>query len=276
VKARNAFGIWSPAASLPIFEVDPYFYQKDWFFALCTGLLLCIILLGTHLRVRLLTGRIRAQTEARADERIAIARDLHDTLLQGIQGLLMVLHAAAERMDNDNMETHSIHRALAKAEDLVVEGRDRIKGLRTPGIGSPKLSDALQRFIEDIGCERLVTVHVEGTESDTLFGQPVAHELFMIAREALLNATSHSGASKVNIYLKYGAHAFCMECADDGLGIDNAARLTATSRPTYGLIGMKERASGIKAALEVSSSPGRGTVVSIRLPLSGSLASNPT
>ena len=105
---------------------------------------------------------------------------------------------------------------------------------------------------------KVETAHVEGSESDALFGQPVAYELFMIAREALLNATSHSGASTVNIYLQYGTHAFCMKCEDDGLGIENAARLTATSRPTYGLMGMRERASRIKAALEVWSSPGRG------------------
>ena len=130
VKARNAFGNWTPPVTLEPFNIQPHFYERGWFLAASALLLIGLLSLALKHRLRVAADDIRKRANERADERITIARDLHDTLLQGVQGLLMTFHAAIEGVPIEHSSRPALEHALTSAEKLIIEGRDRVKGLR--------------------------------------------------------------------------------------------------------------------------------------------------
>ena len=138
VKARDAFGTWCDPVSLQSFVVEPHVYERAWFRILSLALAVTLVWAGVQSRLHFVARTVRDKAEARADERISIARDLHDTLLQGIQGLLLTLHAAAERVPVEHESKNALERALVSTERFVIEGRDRVKGLRSLGDASWK------------------------------------------------------------------------------------------------------------------------------------------
>src|SRR5258708_2271650 len=131
VMASNADGEWTEPVSSASFEVLPRFYQTTWFLLLCVLAGLLLLWFAFTLRVRVLTRGIRARAEERADERVRIARDLHDTLLQGIQGLLLTVHVAAQKVSQGEDSKMLLERALSTADRIVIEGRNRVNSLRS-------------------------------------------------------------------------------------------------------------------------------------------------
>jgi Y_Y_Y domain/Histidine kinase len=131
VMASNGDGVWTePVASAP-FTVLPSFYQTWWFAALCIVIAALLIWLGLTARVRSVSRAITIREEGRADERIRIARELHDTLLQGVQGLLLTFHVAAEKVPADHESKRSLEKSLATADRIILEGRNRVSRLRS-------------------------------------------------------------------------------------------------------------------------------------------------
>jgi signal transduction histidine kinase len=245
---------------------QPYFYQTTWFrVAALAGL--GLLLAGVYfLRLRQMARQLQSRFEERLDERERIARELHDTLLQSVQGLILRFQAVAERIPESEPARQMMEKALDRADQVIVEGRDRVKGLRTPGEAASDLPQALaqagQEFAQDSGVE--FSVVVEGNPKG--LHPDVRDEAYWIGREALVNAFQHAQGRRIEIEIGYGRRELRLRFRDDGRGIDPSV-LEAGGRPGHwGIPGMRERARKIGANLQAWSRPGAGTEVELRVP----------
>jgi signal transduction histidine kinase len=262
VMASNGDGAWTAPVSRP-FTVLPSFYQTTWFAILCAVAVILVVWVAFALRVRVITREVRARAEERADERIRIARELHDTLLQGIQGLLLTFHVAAQRMSPGEEAKPMLERALATADSLIVEGRNRVASLRSEHVQDAELVGALQNAANDLGAGGNVRVSVKRSGGDAVLRPHVADEVFIVGREALANAFRHACASHVELELNYGRRYFGLRCVDDGKGFGAEER---DKSGHWGLQGMAERARKLGGLFRIRSEPGRGTEVALALP----------
>jgi signal transduction histidine kinase len=226
----------------------------------------CVILVWRLYQFR--AAQIRAKVRARLEERLAererIARDLHDTLLQGVEGLVLRFQAVANRIARREPVGELLDSALKRADRVLEEGRDQVLNLREGAGSVSELGRALAAAGEQLA--RLYSAEfrasIEGAPRDL---HPIAREeLLFIGREALANAFRHAAAGTIEAEVSYGDAALTMRVRDDGRGID--AEVLRIGRPGHwGLAGMRERARNIRAALEVWSRPGAGTEIELSL-----------
>ncbi len=132
------------------FTISPAFYQTKWFQALSALLGLAALIMLFHLRMRHLSARMRARMEIRLAERERIARELHDTLLQGVQGLIWCFQAATDRIAPGEKVRDLLEQSIARADRLLTESRDRVKDLRTRSSAVLELSQALKTEVESM------------------------------------------------------------------------------------------------------------------------------
>jgi len=220
-------------------------------------------------RVRKLTeAQLTVRFEERLAERTRIARELHDTLLQSFQGLMLHFQAVDDLLPAGKAK-EALEKALDRADQAIVEGREAIQNLRSSTIVTNELGEAIAALGEEFGgngSPRL-RVSMEGTPREL---HPILRdEIYRIAREALRNAFLHSQAGKIEADITYDARLLRLRIRDDGMGIDR--KLLDTGRDGHwGLRGMRERAQQIGAQLDIWSETGAGTEVDLRVP--GSVA----
>ncbi|MDG2524140.1 triple tyrosine motif-containing protein [Stenotrophomonas sp. HITSZ_GD] len=262
-EAGNEDGVWSAAPATRSFRIAPAFTQTVAFKVLCVALGLGVLALAVRARARQLGARLRARLDERHQERERIARELHDTLLQGTQGLILRLHAASQRLPAGDPLRAELEAAMDLAEQAMAEGRERVRGLRGPVQQGQDLGAALLQVRDDAGGAVLPQVRllVEGEPRPLL--PHAAEELYMIGREALLNAFQHAHAQAVEIEVGYARRALRLRIRDDGRGLSDAATQQAGH---WGLHGMRERAARLGARLQVWSRVGAGTEIQISLP----------
>jgi signal transduction histidine kinase/ligand-binding sensor domain-containing protein len=265
VMASNGNDIWTTAASSVPFTILPHFYERRWVQALFVLAGAVLVWAGVSLRVRYVSGAIRIRAEERADERIRIARELHDTLLQGVQGLLLSFHVAAEKVPADHESKRALEKALTTADRIILEGRNRVTRLRSENLTDTELKPSIERVAADLNSIATINFAVERRGgSDTLHSH-VVDEIFCIAREALTNAFRHSEASRIVVELDYQKREFRMTCRDNGRGFD-ADALLASPNGHWGLPGMAERAKKIGADFRCASAAEKGTEVLVTVP----------
>jgi signal transduction histidine kinase/ligand-binding sensor domain-containing protein len=268
VIASNNDGVWNEAGATIAFAIAPAFYQTHWFYALCALACVATIAALFRMRVRQVAAQVRGRLEARLAERERIARDLHDTLLQGMQGLIWRFQAAADRLPPDEPARQLLEQSLDRADKLLGESRDKVKDLRPAAHEVTELAQALAAEGEQLAQlnQGKFQASVQGARRD--LHPLVREEGFMIAREALTNAFRHAGASSIEVEVAYSDAALQVRIRDDGEGISSAV-LDAGSKPGhFGLVGMRERAKRLGAHLDMWSSPGAGTEVELRVPAS--------
>jgi signal transduction histidine kinase/ligand-binding sensor domain-containing protein len=268
VMASNGNGVWTAPVSAASFVVLPSFYQTRWFYALSA--IGCLALLGAlyRVRVRQVAAQVRGRLEARLAERERIARDLHDTLLQGMQGLIWRFEAATNRIPPDQPARQLMEDSLERADKLLEEGRDRVKDLRPIGREVVDLPRSLAAEGEQFAQLHPATFRVSVQGTARVLHPIVREEGFLIAREALGNAFRHSGAKDIEAEITYDDAAVRVRIRDDGRGI-SATMLQAGGRPGhFGLMGMRERARKLGGQLEIWSKPDAGTEVELRVPAS--------
>lgn len=272
VMAANNDGVWSEVgASLPL-TIAPLYYQTVWFRVLCVLVALSAVCIGYLLRLRRLALQICLRMEERYDERERIARELHDTLLQGTQGLILRLHATSKKLPEDDPVRQDLEKAMDLAEHALADGRDRVRGLRGDVQYWNDLGNALLHVRDEVTVQPLPDMHliVEGKPKQLLPG--LAEELYRIGREAILNALHHAHARKLEIELGYHSRELRLRIRDDGIGMKEHA----ASRPGHwGLNGMYERSKRVGGHLEIRSRVGAGTEVSLRLPVSAAYPRSP-
>lgn len=270
VVAYTGNGVPSEREAVYAFNIAPVFYRRPLFLFVVGVLLWCALWILYRLRVRRAAEQLQARLEARLGERERIARELHDTLLQGVQGVMLRFQAVTDMLALDQPARRSLEQAMDRADQVLAEGRDRVRDLRDRGAGRGELANALAsagRELEQRGGAAFV-VTVQGTVRPL---QPrVLDEAYRIGHEAIVNAYTHAGAKEVTLLLDYAPRRFRMTICDDGIGID-VRYLTPRGRADHwGLRGMHERATGIGGRLEVASTLGRGSQV--RLSVRGSRA----
>jgi ligand-binding sensor domain-containing protein len=265
VKATNGEGVWSAPVSTR-FTVLPTFYQTIWFKLLCALMGVLLLWLGLTLRVRYITVGIRQRVEERANERVRIARELHDTLLQSVQGLLLNFHAAAQRVPAEHESKQALEKALASADRVILEGRDRVNRLRSGHLKNGQLEPSIRELIDEMATRSKMQFGLETTGTEQPLDPEVMDEVYFITREALANSFRHSGASQVVVALGYEEDRFRLECHDNGRGFSAEEFHEYQANGHWGIRGMSERAQRIGADLSLKSSPGEGVRVSIVVP----------
>jgi signal transduction histidine kinase len=223
--------------------------------------------------MRRLSRRISAQFEVRAAERERIARELHDTLLQGVQGLIMRFQSVADHFPAGHPMKDVSNRALDRAEQVLLDGRDRVHDLRRrDGRG---LEDILRELAEQQPFEGGVQIEVNSDGALRVVQPAAQDEIVHIASEALFNAARHACARRLSIQISYGAPRLQISISDDGVGFGETATSRAAAQGHYGLIGMRERARKLGAQLAIESAPMHGTAVVLRVPAAIAYAAPP-
>jgi signal transduction histidine kinase len=211
-----------------------------------------------------LDWELKVCLEERGRERVRIARELHDTMFQGFIGASMQLHAAMEQMPPDSSNKVPLNRALLLMQRVLDEGRVVLEGLRSPG-GKPKpLEEALSSLRDELApIGTLFRVFVTG-RSKAL--KPEIHQqLYLIGREALINALRHSKATNIEAEIEYLPRRLRMVVRDDGCGMDRQV-IRHGRNAHWGLVGMRERAGSIGAKLRIRSRLGFGTEIELSVP----------
>lgn len=242
------------------------------------ALALAALALGIGLyRYRLfqLSQELQVRFEERLAERTRIAQELHDTLLQGFLSVAMHLDVAVQRQPEGGAPRAELERIASLIARVVEEGRNAVRGLRTPDSAAESLEQALARTRAE-----LATASEETELRVIVHGRPralqpaVRDEVYRIGREAVANAFRHSGARSVEVEVEYAAEYLRLLVRDEGRGLDMAT-LQAGRAGHWGLTGMRERAEKIGAHLRLWSKPGAGTEVEVSLSGSGAYADVP-
>jgi NarL family two-component system sensor histidine kinase YdfH len=201
-----------------------------------------------------------------AAERQRMARELHDTLAQGLAGLILQLEAARSHIDQGRpgRAGEIVDQAMARARATLHEARQAIGDLRAPQEAVDDLGLAIRREAERFSRATGIPCVVEIALSAALPQRANEHAVRVVA-EALSNVAQHAQAGQVWVSAVQGAGGVEIAVRDDGVGFD--ASPAGAPAGHYGLVGMRERARLAGGALEVASAPGQGTVVRLRLPI---------
>jgi signal transduction histidine kinase len=202
--------------------------------------------------------------EERRQERTRIARELHDTLFQGFVGASMILHRAVDELPADSPNKNSLSRALRLIYRVIDEGRDALNGLRTRVDEPANLEKAFAEFGDEFTSAR-AQLRVSVMGRPTALNPAVQEQIYLIGREALVNALRHSGASMIEAEIEYLPGKLRVVVRDNGSGME-PERLESGRNSHWGLVGMRERAKNIGAQLRIWSRKGAGTEVEISLP----------
>lgn len=264
VQASNNDGVWNTTGASLTFHIRPTLLQTWW----CRSLLVLLALIGMwwlhRLRLIQAAARVREKLAERLDERERIARELHDTLLQSVQGLTLVFRAVSKRLSAPD-ERAAIEKALQLAGGVIEEGRDRVQGLRQsdyPG----GLFEVLHQHGSLLAEAHEVTFHA------SILGEPcqlqtiVSEEFRAIGKEALANAFHHASASRIELLVQYGASELRLCIRDNGVGIPADVLAKGGINGHWGLTGMRERAARIKARLSCQSGNDVGTCWQLSIP----------
>ena len=266
VIASNNDGGWNEEGASLAFTIAPTFYQTRSFAALSVAAAAGILWLLYALRVRRIETRMAMRLEERLAERERIARDLHDTFLQSVQGLMLKFQAVMTRMPDDAPSRVLLERALDRADEVLAEGRDRVYELRASTDATPDLPQALTAVAAELTpvapTEFRVVVHGKPRPLHPV----VREEAYSIGAEALRNAFRHAAARHIDLEIEYARQGLSVRVADDGSGFDVTALTHDTPGKHFGLTGLRERARKIRSQLEVSSRPGSGTEVQLDVP----------
>jgi ligand-binding sensor domain-containing protein/signal transduction histidine kinase len=266
VQGSNSDGVWNEGVSLPL-VITPPWWSTNWFRALCAALTFALLWLTYQLRIRQMQQKFIMANEARLNERMRIARDLHDSLLQTVQGLMLSLQAVSEMMPAGAAKK-KLEKTLEIGDRATREGRQAVQDLR-----SASTTDDLTQAVRALGDElatrngaafRLV---VEGPMRE--LDPTVRDEIYSIAREALRNAFTHACATRIEAEIGFNDRLLQVKIRDDGKGITPEIAQQG-SGGHFGLAGMRERARQIGSKLVILSGPETGTDIELSVP--GSVA----
>ncbi len=275
VVACNNDGVWNETGAALNFSVARAWYQTHWFDALYSAAFLLILWAIYWLRLRRVTRTFNMTLEARVNERTRIARELHDTLLQSFQGVLLRFRTAHTLLPTRPKEAeHMLESAIEQGRAAILEGRDAVQGLRSSSAETEDFGEALRALAEELASNPdnaspvALTLNIEGTPRALL---PLARdEIYRIASEALRNAYQHAEASRIEVLLDYGTACFEIRVRDNGKGVVAGFTTDKGYRGHYGLPGMRERAEEIGGTFSLRSAPGSGT--ELQVSLSGAIA----
>jgi signal transduction histidine kinase/ligand-binding sensor domain-containing protein len=264
VIASNNDGVWNETGATVDFKVAAAWYQTIWFRSLCIVAGVLLLWAIYRLRVRQIAGTMKARFDERLAERTRIARDLHDTFLQTIQGSKLVADDALSTPTDLPRMRQAVEKLSAWLGRATEEGRAVLNSLRTSTTEVNDLAGGLRRALEE--CQ----IHSSMEVSLQLWGEiremhPIVRdEVYRIGYEAIRNACVHSHASQLRVELSYGQELSLRIC-DNGMGID--PDIVHRGKPGhFGLQSMRERAERIMGKFSIESTTGFGTAITLAVP----------
>ena len=271
VAASNNSGVWNEAGASLDFSIAPAYYQTYWFFASCAAAFLALLAGLYRVRLLYLTKQFNARLEGRVSERTRLARDLHDTLLQSFQGVLLKFSAIKYLMrDRPEEAEQTLEHIIDQARAAITEGRDAVQGLRSSTTLTNDLARAVAMFGEGLTAEHAgancpeFRVYVEGKSRD--LPALVRDEVYRITCETVRNAFRHAQAKRIEVEIHYEPRQFRVRVLDNGKGIDPAVLSAGGRAGHHGLPGLQERAQVAGGKLSVWSQLDSGTEIGLTIP----------
>ena len=251
--------------AIAVLEGRPPFWRSGWFLTFLAIAGVAALLAFYRWRLHQVSQQLNLRFEARLAERTRIAQDLHDTLLQGLVSASMQLHVANDHLAQDSPAKPIVGRVMQLMTQVIEEGRDAVRGLRSTSGNADDLETAFSQIGQEFGTSEVkdYRIIVEGTPRQV---HPlIRDEAYRIGREALSNAFRHAQASKIEVELEYASKHLRVLVRDNGTGID--ASILQTGRDGHwGFAGMRERAESMGARLKVWSRVQAGTEVELVIP----------
>jgi signal transduction histidine kinase len=241
----------------------PFFYQTDWLYGLLVLMALIAVLGGLALYAR----QTRDRYALLLTERTRLAREMHDTVIQGCVGVSTLLEAAARFRDLDAVEAETLlDQARIQANSTLEEARQAVWDLRHPEVAESSI-DMLFELARKLGTEQGIQIET-GMVGKGSLDRETDRTILLVGREALRNAVMHGKPTHISLRIGFDASEVWLAVADDGLGF--AAEQEESSRDRhFGIVGMRERVEKLQGVFSIASSPGRGTRVEAHMPLPG-------
>ena len=278
VAAANNNGVWNEQGDVLEFSIAPAYYQTNAFRVLCVVVFAGVFWTVWQLRMQQLARQLELTLDARVAERTRIARELHDTLLQSFQGLLLKFQTVLTMLPERPFEARQrLERALDQATDITTQARDAVQGLRSAALESNDLVEA----IRNVGNGTRSRQHDDdehrgGWKGRTPGVAPVVQlEVYRIAVEALRNAFQHAHAGRVRVEVRFDDSQFRLGIIDDGRGIDERVIHREGPEGHFGLHGMRERAEGVGGHLDIWTKRDTGTQLDLSIPASAAYGAVP-
>jgi signal transduction histidine kinase/ligand-binding sensor domain-containing protein len=272
VNANNGDGKWIETGATWSFRVLPAWYQTLWFRTLVIlligsvgGLVVALVQRRRHARAQ---AELKRQYEITLAERVRVAEDLHDTLLQGFAGVNLQLIAAELAIPTQpEVAAATLVRVQRLTEESLREARERVWEMRDAAMVSDDLATALETIARDRTAGMPIEIEVTTAGNSRRLPPSLEDASFRIGREAIVNVVRHAEASRIEIHLDFRANTFYLEVRDDGRGVSANEMAEARKQGHFGLSGIENRASLMGGRCEVRPRPGGGTIVAVELPL---------
>jgi signal transduction histidine kinase len=272
VQGATSRGAWSePGAQLRI-EILPPWWSTLWFRVSYGTLLLFVAFVAYYYRLRQIHRQFDSRLEERVGERTRIARELHDTLLQSLHGLMFRFQAARNMLPGRPEEAmQALDGAINRTEQAIAESRDAIKDLRSEPAALGDLADLLTAMGNELagsqGTNRDSPIFCMTVEGKRRTLSPILQdEVYRIVREVLRNAFQHAHARQIEAEIRYDHHRLRLRIRDDGKGIDKTVLEEGGRAGHWGLPGVRERAQKLGARLDLWSEARAGTEVQLTVP----------
>jgi signal transduction histidine kinase/ligand-binding sensor domain-containing protein len=273
VQGATSSGPWTEPGVILRIEVLPPWWSTWWFRTTCAVLLALLAFAAYSRHLHQIAREFDLLLEGRIDERTRIARELHDTLLQSFQGLLITLQAVHHLLPGRPAEaSQRLDQVLDRGDQAIAEGRDAVQGLRSSTVVDSDLIHRLTVLAEELAVPN--ENYASASFRLLVEGQPrrldpiLQDEIYRIAREALGNAFHHANAQNVEAEITYSGRLFVLRVRDNGCGIETSIRDDGGRAGHFGLPGMRERAKMFGGRVEVWSQERAGTEIELTIPAS--------
>jgi len=271
VIATNNSGVWNETGAALAFSVEPAYYQTPWFPVLGVGLVVALVWAAHRVRVRIVERhehQISALNErlmkAQEQERIRIAGELHDGVMQEMLAVTMMLGTAKRRIPNESAAKATIEKVQEKLIRVGTDIRQLSHDLHPPVLQDAGLPQALRAYCEEFSASSGIPVACDADDGASELSRGAALALFRIVQEALGNAAKHAQARQITVRLTRSGEVVTLLVSDDGVGFDTIE--LGTTAGGLGLVMMRERASQLNGTFEFDSVPGRGTTITVVIP----------
>jgi signal transduction histidine kinase len=275
VRTVNNDGVWNEAGANLASTVQPLFWQTLWFKGLGLVVVAALVSGGFYQLMRRLRNEHAAQQAfirqvvlAEENERKRIAGELHDGLGQNLLLIKNRLTLAVARQSDAAEHARQLEAAMAATTRAIGEVRAISHALRPAALDQVGLAKAIESMVEDLGEGSVTNFAVELDKIDGLLAPEMEMNLFRIIQEGLNNITRHAGAGQVILEVKREEPGLRVSLFDNGRGFDtDKLRTEAGARRGLGLVSMAERVKYLAGSLDLQSAPGRGTRVTVQVPL---------
>jgi signal transduction histidine kinase/ligand-binding sensor domain-containing protein len=280
VQGATSRGSWSEPGAKLLIEILPAWYQTFLFRSMCVAAFVLLAWSIYLLRLTQLKHEFKMALEARVDERTRIARELHDTLLQSFNGLLLRFQAVSNLLPGRPEEAKlRVDSAIELASTAITEGRDAVHQLRSGGSFAMDLGQAMTNFGRELmsgsASEDTPELGVQVEGAQRVLNPIVRDEVYRIAAEALRNAIRHAKAHRIEVEIRFDKEHLRLRIRDDGKGIDRSVLDKEHAPGHWGLRGMRERAKLVGGKFEVWSEIDSGTEVELSVPAVSAYAKAP-